>query len=127
MLKMSITKTALSLCTWIAIALLAGCASQSTTSDPSSDESAPTVDGLVDQRLDQAQALLEDYQVNEAEVVLSGLQFNQLTTSQRTRYAQLRAELALSLGDGNEALNWLSGDRASLFDGLPLEQQKSSA
>lgn len=124
MLKMPITKTALSLCIGIAIALLAGCASQSTTSDPSSDESAQTVDGLVDQRLDQAQALLEDYQVNEAEVVLSGLQFDQLTTAQRTRYAQLRAELALSLGDGNEALNWLSGDRASLFDGLPLEQQK---
>lgn len=124
MLKMPITQTALSLCIGIAIALLAGCASQSTTSDPSSDESAQTVDGLVDQRLDQAQALLEDYQVNEAEVVLSGLQFDQLTTAQRTRYAQLRAELALTLGDGNEALNWLSGDRASLFDGLPLEQQK---
>lgn len=124
MLKMPITKTALSLCTWLAIALLAGCASQSTTPDPSPAESAPTVDGLVDQRLDQAQALLEDYQVNEAEVVLSGLQFNQLTTAQRTRYALLRAELALTLGDGNEALNWLSGDRASLFDGLPLEQQK---
>lgn len=124
MLKMPTIKTALPLCIGIAIALLAGCASQSTTPEPSSDESVQTVDGLVDQRLDQAQALVEDYRVNEAEVVLSGLQFNQLTTAQRTRYAQLRAELALSLGDGNEALNWLSGDRASLFDGLPLEQQK---
>ncbi|WP_084649174.1 penicillin-binding protein activator [Saccharospirillum impatiens] len=123
MLKMPNTKTALQLCAWVSIVLLAGCVSQSTTPDGQSNASEQTVDGLVDQRLDQAQALLDDYQINEAEVILSGLQFNQLTTAQRTRYAQLRAELALSLGDGNEALNWLSGERAALFDGLPLEQQ----
>lgn len=123
MLKMPHSKTALSLCAWIAIALLAGCASQPGTSESQTDESAPTVAGLVDQRLQQAQELLEDHQVSEAEVVLSGLQFSQLTTAQRTLYAQLRAELALSLGDGNEALNWLTGEHASLFDGLPMEQQ----
>lgn len=125
MLKMPIVRTTLPLCTSIALALLAGCASQSTTTEPPAEDTVQTVDGLVDQRLDQAQALLDDYQISEAEVILSGFQFNQLSTSQRTRYAKLRAELALARGDGNEALEWLSGERASLFDGLPMDTQKA--
>jgi hypothetical protein len=117
---MPITRTALFVFAWIIILVLAGCASQPT---PSSGEADQTVGGLIDQRLDQAGELLADNQFSDAEVVLSSIQFDQLNTAQRTLYAELRAELALGMGDGMEALEWLTGERAALFDGLPMERQ----
>jgi len=122
MLKMPITKTALLISTGLTLLLLSGCASQPSTTESSAD-SQQTVDNLIDQRLQQAKEMLAAGQVNDAEVVLSGMQFDQLSIAQRTLYAELRAELALTLGDGNEALNWLTGERAALFDGLPMDRQ----
>ena len=77
----------------------------------------------IEQRLDQARQLLEEERTEEAEVTLSALQFEQLNIAQQTDYVQLRAELALQRGNGQEALNWLVGDYAYLYDGLPMERQ----
>ncbi|MFG1497662.1 penicillin-binding protein activator [Saccharospirillum sp. HFRX-1] len=77
----------------------------------------------IQQRLDVARQLLNEQHTEEAEVALSVIQFEQLSIAEQTDYAELRAELALQRGDGQEALNWLVGDYAYLYDGLPMQRQ----
>ncbi|WP_157954371.1 penicillin-binding protein activator [Saccharospirillum mangrovi] len=109
---------------WLFVVLLAGCASQGsrpTGVDGSLTEL--TVPQSVAERLDLTRQLLNEDRTEEAEIALSGLQFDQLTIAEQTDYAELRAELALQRGDGQEALNWLVGNTAYLFDGLPMQRQ----
>ncbi|WP_189607592.1 penicillin-binding protein activator [Saccharospirillum salsuginis] len=124
MLKISFCRRSVRLSAWLMAALLAGCAGQATKTDQAEPvEDAASSEALVTERLDTARDLIEQQRTEEAEVVLSALQFDRLNTAQKTDYAELKAEIALILGDGQEALNWLSGDRAYLFDGLPMERQ----
>ncbi|MHA7880935.1 MAG: penicillin-binding protein activator [Saccharospirillum sp.] len=118
---MYLSKTPYYLAVVMGLVLLAGCAGQPQRDDLDFDsDQYATVE---DQRLAQASDLLDDYRTDEAEVVLSTLAFESLTTEQQTRYAELRGELALQRGDGLLALEWLAGDYAYLFDGLPMERQ----
>lgn len=122
MLKMPLPKRTGRHIAWVFTVLLAGCASQSQQPGTQLGQSAEAED-LVTQQLNSAREMLAQLNTDGAEVALSALQFNQLNTEQKTEYAELRADLALLLGDGNEALQWLGGDRAYLFEGLPMERQ----
>lgn len=124
MLKKTCYRRSLRWSAWIAALLLAGCASQTPQSVDSEPESVEAEsEALVNDRLAGARELVDQQRTDEAEVVLSALQFDRLNTAQKTEYAELKAEIALILGNGQEALRWLSGDRAFLFDGLPMERQ----
>lgn len=126
MLKMPLPRRTGCYSAWIFVVLLAGCASQSPTpvaDDRTEAETTATAETLVAEQLETARTLLEQNRTDQAEVALSSLQFNQLNTAQKTEYAELRADLALMLGDGTEALQWLAGDRSHLFDGLPMDHQ----
>ncbi|EAR08943.1 penicillin-binding protein activator [Reinekea blandensis] len=104
-----------------------GCATnvvETTTPSPSEEVTQTQQDRQrIDQQLDLIEALLAEQQVEEATVLLNDLDFDSLNTAQQTRYALSQANAALVLGDGQQALTWLSGDYVYLFDGLPLEQQ----
>lgn len=119
--KMYLTKTLSCLVVVMSALLLAGCAGQQQRADQDFD--ADQFDSVEDQRLSQARDLLNDYRTDEAEVMLSTLTFDSLSTEQQTLYAELRGELALQRGNGPLALEWLAGEYAYLFDGLPMEQQ----
>lgn len=110
---------------WLFALLLAGCASQGPrpTAEGVDTTGAEPVIETIEQRLDRARQLLDEERSEEAEVTLSALQFEQLNIAQQTDYVQLRADLALQRGDGQEALNWLVGDYAYLYDGLPMARQ----
>lgn len=109
---------------WLFALLLAGCASQGPRptglDSPITDLSS--IDS-VEQRLEITRQLLADGRTEDAEIALSVVQFDQLSIATQTDYAELRAELALQRGDGQEALNWLVGDYAYLYDGLPMQRQ----
>lgn len=109
---------------WLFVLLLAGCASQGPRPTGLDDSTfdVSTLD-TVEQRLQAARQLLADERTEEAEIALSGLQFDQLSIAEQTDYVELRAELALQRGNGQEALNWLVGDFAYLYDGLPMQRQ----
>lgn len=77
----------------------------------------------IDQQLSAIEALIKQHQIEEAQIILNGLVFDDLTTEQKTRYVLAKANSALILGDGQEALRWFSGEYVFLFDGLPFEQQ----
>lgn len=97
------------------------------------DTAVPTVDDepvdisdqdlKINQQLSAIEALLEQHQVDEAEILLNDLDMAQMNTEQKTRFVLAKASAALILGNGPEAMNWLSGEYVYLFDGLPLEQQ----
>ena len=124
MLKMSLVKRSALGAAWVLAALLVGCAGQGTRTDTAGADMAESGnEALIEQRLEGARELVEQQRTEEAEVVLSALQFDQLSIEQQTEYAELKAEIALILGDGQEALEWLTGDRSRLFDGLPMEHQ----
>ncbi|MDO7643539.1 MAG: hypothetical protein MUQ62_02380, partial [Reinekea forsetii] len=88
---------------------------------------APTAEPESEPLVNQQITTIEDYiaqrQVDEARILLHSLSFNQLLTDQQTRYVLANANIALILGDGQEALSWLSGEYAYLLDGLPLQEQ----
>lgn len=110
--------------------LIVGCATTQTTTTPTQTgqvtESAPlNEDPFINQQLAAVESLLDQHQVDEAQIILNSLEFDKLTIEQRTRFVLAQADLALVLGDGQEALRWLSGENAYLFDGLPLERQIS--
>lgn len=113
------------LAAWVLALVLAGCASQGPvdTAAPDTDPDAETAEDQADRRLNTARELLRQERAEEAEVVLSALQFEQLTVAQRTEYAEARADLALLRENGREALRWLGGEYANLYDGLPMERQ----
>lgn len=77
----------------------------------------------IDQQLSAIEALLDKHQVDEATILLNDLGFNSLNTEQKTRYVLAQSDAALIVGDGPQALRWLSGEYTYLFDGLPLDQQ----
>lgn len=77
----------------------------------------------IEQQLDLIEALLAEHQVEEATVLINDLNFDAMNTAQQTRYVIAQANAALIVGNGMEALTWLSGDYVYLFDGLPLDQQ----
>jgi len=80
-------------------------------------------DPFVNQQILAIEALITQHQIDEARMILYGLTFDRLSIDQQTRYVLANANIALILGDGQEALTWLSGEYAYLFDGLPLQQQ----
>jgi len=80
-------------------------------------------DPFVNQQILAIEALITQHQIDEARIILNGLTFDRLSIDQQTRYVLANANIALILGDGQEALTWLSGEYAYLFDGLPLQQQ----
>lgn len=86
-------------------------------------EEVETSDTLVDQQLSAIEALIQEYQFTEAELILDTLNFETLLISDKTRYVLAKAEIALLQGLGRETLYWLSGDYAHLLDGLPLDEQ----
>lgn len=110
--------------------MLYSCANNTVQDSDTADAgqvTSPTADEVSnpihDQQLSAIEALLDQHQVDEAQIILNGLNFNSLSTSEKTRYVLAQANLALILGNGQEALSWISGEYVYLFDGLPLDQQ----
>lgn len=121
----SITLKFLSLAT---ILFLAGCATQQAVSPDESDMAQTELTGnyaRIDQQLSAVDALIELDQIDEAALLLAGLNLDEMNTKQQTQFVRYNATLALASGDGQGALDWLSGEYAYLFDGLPLEDQIS--
>jgi outer membrane PBP1 activator LpoA protein len=106
------------------IALLVGCASQQAVSPDGMDSEMLTGSQVrIDQQLSAVDALLDLDQIDEAELLLDGIVFDQMNTDQQTSYVLAQTHVALANGDGQQALLWLSGEYAYLFDGLPLDDQ----
>jgi outer membrane PBP1 activator LpoA protein len=80
-------------------------------------------DILVNQQLSAIEAFIAQHQTDEALIILNSLNFNGMTTEQKTRYLIAQTDTALILGEGQQALEWISGEHAYLFSGLPIEQQ----
>lgn len=115
-------------CFSASLAYLSGCASTTSQQIATGEAEAtqPNLiasDPLVDQQLTAVETLIERRQTEEANLLLNNLIFERLSIEEQTRYAIARADIALLLGEGQEALTWLSGNYVYLFDGLPLEQQ----
>jgi outer membrane PBP1 activator LpoA protein len=116
------------LATLLLPALLFSCANNAvqtpTVAESTSTAAEPEqIDPRYDQQLSAIEALIEQHQIDEAEIILNGIVFNDLSTAQRTRYVLAKGNMALIIGDGQEALRWFSGEYAFLFDGLPLDAQ----
>ncbi len=108
----------------VTLAVLAGCATQPITETTAqTDPKSETADPRITQQLSAVEALILQQQTEEAQIILNGVNFQQLTIGQKTRYALARTDIALTEGQGQTALIWLGGEYAHLFDGLPLEQQ----
>ena len=109
------------------IALLAGCATQQAVSPNSIDSEVLSEStgsqARINQQLSAVDALIDLNQIDEAALLLDGLVFEQMNIDQQTRYILAKAHVALANGDGQQALVWLSGEYAYLFDGLPLDDQ----
>lgn len=116
-------KTIIALCS--AGLILAGCATTGKPTITSEDDAASVTvdDPFVDQQLTAIESLLAQHQIDEAQALLNTLIPDNLTVSEKTRYVLAQAQLALLLGNGQQALDWLRGENAFLFDGLPLEDQ----
>ncbi|WP_320821900.1 penicillin-binding protein activator [Reinekea sp.] len=80
-------------------------------------------DPFINQQILAIETFIAQHQIDEARIILTSLNFNQLLVDQQTRYVLANANIALILGDGQEALTWLNGEYAYLFDGLPLQEQ----
>ncbi|WP_187265515.1 penicillin-binding protein activator [Reinekea thalattae] len=78
---------------------------------------------FINQQISAAEALIDLDQVEEASAILGGLNFNQLSIAQQTRYVLSQSRVSLATGKGQEALGWINNEYAYLLDGLPLEQQ----
>ncbi|MBU2863564.1 penicillin-binding protein activator [Reinekea forsetii] len=119
----SLTLQIISLAT---VTLLAGCATQQAVSPSESDSAQSELTGnyaRIDQQLSAVDALIELEQIEEAALLLDGLNIDDMNTDQQTRFVRYNANIALINGDGQVALEWLSGEYAYLFDGLPLDDQ----
>jgi outer membrane PBP1 activator LpoA protein len=114
---------------YLLIALvLVGCATTqtNTTTSGGTADKAPSVDQqdpLINQQLAAIEAFIAKHQVEEAMVILNSLDFTKMTIEQQTRYILAQTDTALIIGEGQQALYWISGEYAYLFDGLPLDKQ----
>ncbi|WP_165901848.1 penicillin-binding protein activator [Reinekea marinisedimentorum] len=105
--------------------LISGCGTtsvQTTSADADSTQTSADAD-FVDQQLTAVEALTELEHIEEASIILNGLNFEQISIAQKTRYILNQARIALAVGEGQTALDWISGEYAYLLDGLPLEDQ----
>jgi len=93
------------------------------TTDETATTQVSTADPFISQQLSAIEAFIAQHQIDEAQIIINNLDFIQLSVEQKTRYVIAQADIALLLGEGQEALNWLGGEYAYLFDGLPLEEQ----
>lgn len=125
------TATLLSL---LVLALLQGCATTVVAPPPvtavvpqviiaPASEAEAEAGPMVNQQITTIEDYIAQQKIDEARILLHSLSFNQLLTDQQTRYVLANANIALILGDGQEALSWLSGEYAYLLDGLPLQEQ----
>lgn len=103
--------------------LIIGCASQPQVTPPAASATLADTATYYDLQLAEIDSLIADLQLERAQLMLNMLNFSQLTTAQQMRFVLLNGDIALSMGDGKEALRWLSGDYTYLLDGLPMATQ----
>jgi outer membrane PBP1 activator LpoA protein len=102
--------------------LISGC-STTTFQTETTDAETQTDADFVDQQLTAVEALIALEHLEEAGIILNGLNFEQINTTQKTQYILNQSRIALASGEGQPALDWLSGEYAYLLGGLPLEDQ----
>lgn len=103
--------------------ILSGCATTPTEAPIISEAVEETDSAFIDQQLDAVEALIDLEHIDEASVILNGLNFEQISIAQKTRYILNQSRISLAFSEGQQALDWISGEYAYLLDGLPLEDQ----